>query len=71
MENKELKEILAKILGEEATNNDMETPKNVIKLTKAVNYLATQMSIIGKTCNEEDKDYIDRVIENVKEILNK
>jgi len=64
-------EILKQILGESAFFNNMEVEEPVIKLTRAVNYLAGQMKIIRAELGTDSKEYVDEVLEKTKEILTK
>lgn len=66
-----MEEILKQILGESAYFNDMEVEKPVIKLARAVNYLAGQMKIIRGELGTDSKEYVDEVLEKTKEILSK
>lgn len=62
-------ELLTKILGEEAINNDLgfQVPLNIKKLAETVDYLTLHIGAIKKNSNDDVKDYIDRIImESIK-----
>lgn len=69
-----MKEILKQILADSAFNNDMQVDPAVTRLVKAVNYLTTQIKIVGKNQSDKDletsnDDYVATVLSNAKEIL--
>ena len=69
----EIEDELKKILGDDAYSiGDMQVSENVQKLVKSVNYIVTQLKITGKWIEDEDgKEYIKKIISNVKEFLSK
>ena len=68
---KDIIEKLKNILGEDAFNTgDMQVSDTTQKLVKSVNYLITQLKIISELEDNVRKEYVDNVLENVKEILN-
>ena len=71
--SEEIEDELKKILGDDAYSiGDMQVSENVQKLVKSVNYLVTQLKITGRWIeNEDGKEYIKKIISNVKEILSK
>jgi transcriptional regulator with AAA-type ATPase domain len=65
------KELLTKILGEEAINDlEYQVPSNIQKLAKVVNYLIYQINYVKKNSDNDDiKDYIDDVVLEANNIL--
>ncbi len=62
---------LAEMLGNNAFQNDMKVDCDFAKLVKTVNYLSTQLKIIGGYSDDEIKQHINDVLESATEILNK
>jgi len=69
MEDKEVNDILIKMLGNNAFENYMQVSPDFGKLVKTVNYLTIQLKITGRWCDDEGKEHIKSVIETVKNIL--
>jgi hypothetical protein len=68
--DEELKQILKNILGDDAFNDgSMKVSDRVSKLVKSVNYLSTQLKIVKNDADQETKEYIDGIIDSVKNIL--
>lgn len=70
-----IKDELKKILADDAYNSgDMQVSNRVSKLVKSVNYLVTQLNFTKDFVEPERKseifEHIDKVISNVKQMLN-
>lgn len=71
MGNKEVTELLITMLGRAAYDNSMKVPQDVSKLVKSVDYLTVQLQMIRKSCDDDNKRYIDEIINNLIGILKK
>ena len=71
MGNKEVTELLITMLGRSAYDNSMKVPQDVSKLVKSVDYLTVQLQMIRKSCDDDNKRYIDEIINNLIGILKK
>lgn len=70
MGNPEIQNILQNLLGKNAIDNAHKVDDDFRKLTLAVSYLALQIEITKRWCDEEGKEHVDTVINKTKEILN-
>jgi len=65
----EVKEAIIKILGTNANDNNSKVSKDVEVLSRCVKYLATQIKITKRWCQDEGKEHVDSVLESTKKIL--
>lgn len=71
MVKEEVKVLLKTILGDSAYNNSMIVPKDISKLVKSVDYLTIQLQMVKRWCDDDGKNHIDEVINNLVGILKK
>jgi hypothetical protein len=67
----DIKTELIKILGEDVYNtHSFVVPENTKKMVKVIDYLFSQIQITKRWCDDDGKEHVDGVIENVKKMLN-
>lgn len=65
-----LKYTLGKIIGASAIENDMEVPEDIKILSKALNYMGLQISLLQNNIDDNEiKEIIEEIINNTIEIL--
>lgn len=69
MNDPEITKILSEMLGNNAYGNQFEVESDFRKLALCVDYLAIQINITKRWCDEDGKQHIDDVIKSAKEIL--
>lgn len=69
MNDKEITKLLTGLLGKNAYNNAFEVEKDFRNIALCVDYLTMQLLITKRWCDEDGKQHIDTVIENVKGML--
>jgi len=69
MDEEELKEILGKIVSDHVMNNGVKVNEDFRALVVSVKYLASQIPIALRNSEEDDKEYGQTVLKELKNIL--
>lgn len=64
-----VKDILVKMLGDNAYNNTFAVDEDFKKLALAVDYLVIQILITKRWCDEDGQYHVDSVIDELLKII--
>ena len=65
----DINDLIIQLVGRNACNNNVQVSADFRKVVQALRYLILQAPIMARNGDQEDKEYVENILGNVKKML--